>query len=282
MTTVEIDRFGAAVGAEIHGVELSKPLDEATFASIHEAFLEHHVVVFREQSLSHADQLAFARRFGQLDVHPIVTPTHEHPELVRVFKPAGESASFGTGWHSDNSFFECPSMASILYGSKLPPRGGDTLFASMEAAWDALSDTMQGWLAPLRAVHSASRAYAPSVTGEAKYRGDAAMSYTYSDAVEKQVAHPIARTHPETGRKSLYVNQMFTQHIEGLGSDESESVLAFLYRHIERPEFQCRVRWRTGTLLLWDNRSVQHNALDDYRDYDRLMYRVTVSGDRPV
>jgi len=279
---LEIERFGSALGAEVRAVDLSQPLDGARFEDLHRAFLEHHVLVFRDQKLSHADQLAFARRFGELDRHPIVDPIEEHPELVRVWKPAGESASFGTGWHTDNSFFEHPSMATLLYGVTLPPRGGDTLFASMEAAWEALSDTMKGWLAPLVAVHSASRAYAPSVTGDAKYRGEAAMSYTWSEAVEKEVTHPVMRTHPETGRASLYVNPMFTQRIVGLEAAESRALLAFIYRHCQRPEFQVRVRWQPGSLALWDNRAVQHNALDDYREYERLLYRATICGDKPV
>ena len=171
---------------------------------------------FADQSLAPRQQIAFARRFGEPEVHPIVNGSEEHPELVRVWKPAGESASFGTGWHTDNSFFPCPSLGSVLYGIVIPPYGGDTLFASMERAYDALSDGMKRLLEALVGVHSASRAYDPANVGEAKYRGEAPMSYRWSESIRDEVLHPVIRTHPDTGRKSVYVNPMFTLRIRGL------------------------------------------------------------------
>ncbi len=271
-----------ALGAEIRGVDLAKPLEPAIFAEIHRAFLDHAVVFFRDQELPPAAQIEFARRFGEPDVHPIVNAMDGFPELVRVLKPAGESASFGVGWHSDNSFFACPSLGSMLYSLTVPPYGGDTLFASMERAYDALSDAMKRMLEGLVAVHSASRAYDPALTGEEKYRGEAAISYRYSEVIQAEVEHPVVRTHPETGRRSIYVNQMFTQRIVGLRSAESVALLEFLYAHGARPGFTCRFRWESGSLALWDNRCVQHYALDDYREFERVMHRVTISGDKPV
>jgi taurine dioxygenase len=206
----------------------------------------------------------------------------EHPEIIRVLKPAGERAFFGTSWHSDNSFFERPTSLTILYGEVVPPVGGDTLFASMERAYEALSAPIQRLLEPLRAVHSAAAAYDPRTTGDAKYRGAAPITYRYSDAIYDEVEHPVVRTHPETGRKSLYVNAMFTQRIVGLAAHESGALLAMLYAHAARPEFGCRLRWAPGSLVLWDNRSVQHYAIDDYADFERVMYRVTLAGTRPV
>jgi len=206
----------------------------------------------------------------------------EHPEIIRVLKPAGESAFFGTSWHSDNSFFERPTAFTLLYGEVVPPVGGDTLFASMERAFETLSEPMRRFLAPLRAVHGAGRAYDPRVTGDAKYRGAAPITYRYSDAVHAQAEHPVVRTHPESGRRSLYVNPMFTERILGLAPHESEALLAMLYAHAVRPEFTCRLRWRPGTLAIWDNRSVQHYAIDDYAEHERVMYRVTVAGERPA
>jgi taurine dioxygenase len=279
---IRVQPLAGSLGAEIHGVDVSKPLSAETFDEVHQAFLEHAVLVFRDQPLSHADQISFGRRFGDLDIHPIAVGMEEYPEMLRVLKPKGERASFGTSWHADNTFFEKPSMASILYGATIPPHGGDTLYASAERAYDALSPTMKELLEGLTAVHSATRAYDPAVTGEAKYRGDAAISYRYSDAIREEHSHPVIRTHPETGRKCIFVNPMFTLRIEGLAEAESEPLLDFLYSHTTRPEFTCRVQWEPRTLLLWDNRCTMHYALDDYPDYDRLMFRVSVSGDRPV
>jgi len=272
--------LAGALGAEVLGVDLAH-ISDAGFAEIRQALVEYSVLCFRKQELSGGAQVDFARRFGEPDVHPIVQGTEELPELLRVWKPAGESASFGTGWHSDNTFFERPSMATVLYGVTIPPYGGDTLFASMEKAYDALSVFFQEFLAPLRAVHSASRAYDPRVTGEAKYRGEAPLKYKYSEAVTAEVEHPVIRTHPESGRKSIFVNPMFALRICGLGSRESDAVLKMLFEHAVQPDFTCRVRWEPQTVTMWDNRCVQHYALDDYRAFERLMYRVTIQGDRP-
>ncbi len=278
---LQVHPVSGALGAEISGVDLAKPLDDATFEAIHRAFLEHGAIFFRDQELRPDAQLEFARRFGELDVHPIVDGLEDHPELVRVFKPAGASASFGVGWHSDNSFFDEPSLGSVLYGVTIPPYGGDTLYASMERAYDALSPTLREMLAPLRAVHSAAKAYDPAVTGSSKYEGEGPITYRMSEAVYQTAEHPVVRTHPETGRPSLYVNAMFTDHIVGLERAESDALLGFLYEHCTRPDFSCRFRWSPGSVAVWDNRCVQHYAMDDYREFDRLMYRVTVRGDRP-
>lgn len=273
--------LSGALGAEIAGVDLAR-LDESTFADIQQALVDFGVLCFRDQELPPQAQVDFGRRFGQLDVHPIVQGTDELPELLRVWKPAGESASFGTGWHTDNTFFEHPSMATVLYGVTIPPFGGDTMFASMEHAYEALSPSFKQLLAPLQGVHSASRAYDPRVTGEAKYRGEAPLKYKYSDAVTNEVEHPVVRTHPVSGRKSIFINPMFTLRITGMSQRESDAILQFLFAHTVQPDFTCRVRWLPKTVTIWDNRSVQHYALDDYREFERVMYRVTVQGDRPV
>jgi taurine dioxygenase len=278
---IEVRPLAGALGAEIGGVDLAKPLAREDFAAVHAAFLRHGVVFFREQELSRPAQLELARHFGEPDVHPIAMGTDEHPEIIRVRKPAGEDAFFGTSWHTDNSFFERPSAITILYGVEVPPYGGDTLFASMEKAWETLSEPMQAFLRPLRAVHSASKAFDPRTTGEAKYRGETAIAYRYSDAIYEEVEHPVVRTHPETGRQSIYVNPMFTQRILGLRPHESEALLAMLHAHGTRPDLTCRFRWEPGSVAIWDNRCTQHYALDDYRDFERLMYRVTIAGERP-
>jgi len=279
---METRPLAGPLGAEIFGADLSTPQDEASVAGLRAEVLRYGVVALRDQKLTREAQLAFARQLGEPEVHPIANGMAEHPEIIRVLKPAGESAFFGTSWHSDNSFFERPSSFTVLYGERVPPQGGDTLYASMEGALATLSEPMRTFLAPLRAVHSAGRAYDPRTTGEAKYRGEAAITYTYSDSIYEEVEHPVVRTHPETGRRSLYVNPMFTQRIVGLAPHESEALLAMLYAHATRPELTCRVRWQPGTLTIWDNRLVQHYAIDDYADFERVMYRVTVKGERPV
>ena len=277
----EVRPLTSRIGAEVHGIDLGPGLDDDAFAAFRAAFLEHQVLVVRDQKLDHRALLALARRFGEPDVHPIAIGLPEHPEILRVYKPKGERAFFGTSWHTDNTFFAKPSALTLLYGVTIPPAGGDTLFASMYAAWESLSPPMQAMLRELRAVHSAGRAYDPKTTGTAKYEGRAAISYRYSDAIWDEVLHPLVRTHPETGRLGLFVNPMFTQRIDGLAEHESRALLEMLYAHAVRPEWSCRVRWAPGTLVLWDNRCTQHYALDDYPDHERLMYRVTVAGETP-
>ena len=276
---MEIRPVSGVLGAEIFGVDLSRPLPDPVFREIRAALLRHEVIFIRDQDLSRQAQIDFAQRFGKPDIHPIANGMEEYPEVVKVWKPAGESASFGTGWHSDNTFFENPTILSFLYSVIIPPFGGDTLYASTSAAYRALSQTMRGMLDGLVAVHCASRAYDPKTTGEAKYSGDAAITYRYSSAVEREVEHPVIRKHPESGRESIYVNPMFTQRIVGMNPRESNALLQFLYQHVALPDFQCRFRWQTGSLAIWDNRVAQHYALDDYREHERLMYRVTVSAD---
>lgn len=279
---LQIRGLAGALGAELRGIDLSRPLPAPERKALDEALYRYGVLCIRDQRLDRSQLLAFARSLGTPDVHPIANGMSEHPEIIRVSKPAGERAFFGTSWHSDNSFFACPSSFTILYGEQVPPVGGDTVFASMERAWQSLSEPLRRFLEPLSAVHSARAAYDPKTTGDAKYRGETAITYRYSDAIYEEVVHPVVRTHPVTGRKSLYVNPMFTQQIVGLTQAESAPLLAMLFDLSTRPELTCRVAWQNGTLTIWDNRWLQHYAIDDYADYERLMYRVTIRGERPV
>lgn len=268
------------LGAEIRGVDLSEPLDEPLMGEIRRAFLDYGAIFFRDQSLSYDQHMAFARHFGELDVHPIVNGMESYPEIIRMLKPAGESASFGVGWHSDNSFLEVPSLGSVVYAEIVPPYGGDTLFADQAQAYEALSPGMQRMLDGMIAVHSARDAYtAPSA--EPKYEGKTAITYRRSSAVDSVVEHPVVLTHPETGRKALYVNPMFTLHFKDMTTEESAPLLGFLFDHAVKPEFQCRFRWQKGSIAFWDNRRVMHDALDDYQEFERLLYRVTLAGQRP-
>jgi taurine dioxygenase len=282
MGLIEVRLLSGARGAELSGVDLAAAPSDDVVAEIRAALLRYGVICLRDQKLSREAQLAFARRLGEPEVHPIANGMADHPEIIRVLKPAGESAYFGTSWHTDNSFFEKPSALTFLYGEKVPLHGGDTLFASMERALETLSEPMRRFLLPLRAVHSASDAYDPRTTGEAKYRGETAITYTYSDSIYDEIEHPVVRTHPETGRQSLYVNPMFTQRIVGLEAHESAALLSMLHAHATRPEFSCRLHWQPGTVAIWDNRTVQHYAIDDYQGFERVMYRVTIQGTRPT
>ncbi len=269
-----------AMGAELSGIDLRDPLSDSALSEIRDALHSYGAVFFRDQPLTHDQHLVFARHFGALEEHPIVNGMESHPEIIRMHKPAGESASFGVGWHSDNSFLSEPSLGSIVRAEIVPPHGGDTLFTNMAAAYDGLSPGMKRLLDGLVAVHSASEAYT-SDTAVDKYDGDTAITYRRSDAITNRVEHPVVRTHPESGHKALYVNPMFTLHFKDMSKEESAGLLDYLFRHATRGEFQCRFRWQPGSVAFWDNRLVMHNALNDYQGFERLLYRVTVAGDRP-
>ena len=273
--------LSSAMGAEIRGVDLSRPLDDAAFGVIHQAFLDYSLLYFPDQDLTPEEELAFARRFGSPEVHPIVEGTDEYPDVIRIHKPANHGAFFGLGWHTDNTFFEAPSLGTMLHSKVVPPYGGDTLFCSMAKAYDHLSDGMKDLLSSLVAVHSARPAYDPAVVGEHKYKGEAPLKYKMSDAVLAEVEHPVIRTHPESGRKSIFVNPMFTVRFKGMTERESKPLLDFLFEHATQPEFCCRLAWQAGAVAMWDNRCTMHYAMDDYFAYERIMYRVTIAGDRP-
>jgi taurine dioxygenase len=277
---LDIRPLAGAMGAEILGADLSE-IDDALFAVIQKAFYEFGAIVIRDQVLTHEEHKRFAARFGKLEVHPIVEGLEGHPEIIKIHKAKGDPATFGVGWHSDNSFTERPSLGSILYAEKIPPYGGDTLFANQHLAYEQLSGGMRRMLDGLNAVHSAKYAYTAPTTRE-KYEGKTTMAYRHSDAIEKEVLHPVVRTHPVTRRKALYVNPMFTVGIEDMSDEESRPLLDFLFRHTVREDFQCRVRWQPGSVVMWDNRWIQHCALDDCQGFERIHYRITVEGEKPI
>jgi alpha-ketoglutarate-dependent taurine dioxygenase len=281
--SIDVSPIAGALGAEIGGIDLSRPLDDATFGEVLDAFHAHLVIFFRGQRLTPDQHLAFARRFGPLDVHPYAKGLDAHPEVMPVVKEAEDRAgNFGGTWHSDVTFYEKPALGSALYALETPACGGDTMFANMYAAYEALSDGMKQMLLGLTALHSASRAYGlESRTTMRQGQGSRSMKIRVGAEAEKLVEHPVIRTHPATGRKALFVNHVFTQRFQGWTEAESRPLLDYLYAHAVRPEFTCRFRWHNGSLALWDNRCTQHYALNDYHGQRREMHRVTICGDRP-
>ncbi len=272
-----VEPISGVLGAEVGGVDLSAPLGDRTVAAIRAALVAHHVLVFRNQSLTAEQQMAFGRRFGNLDTHPFVDGNQEYPEVLDIITEPDDRMNFGGGWHTDVTFLAEPDLGSILYAVEVPSAGGDTLFANQHAAYEAFSDTMKDMLDGLVAVHTAGMQYGQ---GGLSTRSNA-METKNMDAANDTVEHPVIRTHPESGRKSLYVNRAFTSRIKGLRSAESAALLQFLFDHATREDFTCRLSWRPGTLAMWDNRSVQHYALHDYAGQRRVMRRITVKGDRP-
>jgi len=279
LSPLTITPLTGRTGAMISGVDLSADISAAQFEQIKTSLFDYGIIGFRDQDLSFEDQKRFAKRFGTLEVHPIVNGMEDYPELIRMHKPAGTAASFGVGWHSDNSFFEKPSMGSILWADIIPEVGGDTLFANQQMAYEHLSEGLKTTLEGMSAIHSAHDAYT-SPSALEKYDGEGPITYKNSDIISKSVEHPVIIKHPVTGKKALYINPMFTSHFKGWSREESRPLINYLCDHAVRLEFQCRFTWEKGTVAMWDNRIVQHAALNDYEDYERLIYRITVNGDQ--
>ena len=270
---LKLRRVAGALGAEISGIDLAAELSDDTIAQIRQAFVEHQVIFFRDQRLTPSQQLRFGRRFGPLNIHPYVAGMADHPEVMEVIKEPEDRTNFGGGWHSDMSFLPAPSIGSILYAVETPEHGGDTLFASQAAAYDALSPGLKQTLDGLSAIHSAEREYS-SKGHSAQQRKSMAISE--AEGAVGEYVHPVVLVHPETGRKALYVNPAFTMRIEGWTKRESKPLLDFLFEHSRYEAFTCRFTWAPGSVAFWDNRSVWHFALNDYAGQRRHMRRVTV------
>ncbi|WP_223506197.1 TauD/TfdA dioxygenase family protein [Cupriavidus pauculus] len=279
----EIRPFDAALGAEVVGLDLNQPLSSADFQRIHRAHLDHHVVVFRDQRITPAQQVAFSRRFGPLQIHVLHQfQLANHPEILIVSNVVENGKPIGLGdaghfWHSDLSYKEKPSLGSLLHAIELPVQGGDTLFANMHTAWDTLPPALQRKVEGLRAEHTYLARYA-----ELQKRSPWRPNLTPEQIAQvKPVVHPVVHTHPETGRKALFVSEHFTTRILGLPDDESRALLDELFAHSVKPAHVYRHQWREHDLVFWDNRSLLHLAGGTPDDLRRVMYRTTIEGDTP-
>lgn len=277
VTELEIKPLKPNIGAEILGVDLSVPLAATEVDTVQQALAEHGVLVFHDQKITVEQQIAFGRQLGELSVHPFSSPLAEHPEVIVMDYTADNPPSLTDIWHSDETFRAEPPMASMLHAKIVPELGGDTLFANMAAAYEGLSAQMKSFIDGLDAMHD-FKPFRTLFTNSEEHRK---KLHELEDRFPN-VAHPVVRIHPVTGVKTLFVNPQFTIQICGMNADESRALLDLLFRQATVPEYQLRLEWRQHTLVLWDNRLVQHYAVHDYYPQQRRMERVTIKGDRPV
>lgn len=272
---LEIRPLAGALGAEIYGLDLSSDLDGDGFLRVRKLLNEYQVIFFRDQTISPADMKALALSFGPVQTHPAYATVPDFPEIT-ILESTPEKPTLIERWHTDITFRQHPPMATMLKAEIVPPKGGDTLWSSTTAAYSALSQPMQTMLEGLNAVHDFSWGFKESLAepGGAQRLADAV-------AANPPVRHPVIRTHPETGKKAIFVNELFTTHIDELGNTESDALLNFLYEHIRTDEFTCRFHWQPGSLAIWDNRCTQHRPINDYFPAHRRMQRITIDGDKP-
>ena len=268
---IRVEPLTGSIGAEVSGVDL-REVDEATRSEIHAAWMDHKVLFFRDQDLSHAQHVAYGRLFGELEIHPFIADATGHPEII-VLSSTPEKFNAAEAWHTDVTFRECPPLGSVLLGRIIPPYGGDTCWADMELAYERLPDAVKDQIEGRVAIHSYLKPFGRRMSPEERER----TSLEYPDQ-----KHPLVRTHPVTGRRSLFVNRAFTLGVDGMEPDESDRLLQVLYAQATYPEIQCRFRWRPLSVAQWDNRCTQHYAVPDHGGLHRRVERVTIMGDRPV
>jgi taurine dioxygenase len=276
----QVRPVSGALGAEATGLDL-RALDDVGLADLEQALADHLVLFIRDQTLTPADQVAFARRLGTPIVWPYVKPLAGHPEIMEIRSEPTDVYNFGGDWHSDSMNFERPPKFTMLHCLETPPTGGDTSFANLYMAWESLSPGLQRLLEPVKGVNSAAQGYGAHPSSE-EVKSKATTTVDFKAEQDNEVEHPIARTHPVTGRKALYVCDSFTVRFADASQEESLPLLRFLWTRAIQPEFTCRMSWRPGTLALWDNRCTLHYAHNDYPGFRRVMHRVVIEGERPV
>ena len=272
MGAIEVRKYEGGCGAEVLGVDLRR-LDDDALAAVRRAYADHGVIFFRDQRLTEDDHIALARRFGDIDINKFFPHIAGYREIAEVRKEREQKTNIGGGWHTDHSYDQIPAMGSILVARVLPPAGGDTMFADMVAAYEALDAETKAEIGDLNAVHSNAHVFG----SKSYYNNPERKEFANDDAVSKAV-HPVVITHPLSGRKSLYVNPGFTTRFDGMSPDDSRPLLHKLFAHAMQPQFQCRFVWRPGSIAFWDNRATWHFALNDYHGEERLMHRITVAG----
>jgi taurine dioxygenase len=273
-TSLQVQPLAGAVGAVIAGADLSRPLPDDQLETIRRAFGEHGVIFFRDQDLSPAQHVAFAEYFGPIAINRFFRAVDGWPMIAEVRKEPEQKTNIGGGWHTDHSYDDAPALGSVLYAREVPEYGGDTIFASMYAAYEGLSDGLKARLGKMRAVHSSRHVFGEKSGRPAEMR-DRILN---PDLATQDAVHPVVIRHPDTGRPALYVNPGFTLRFEGWTDEESRPLLQYLYAQATRPEYTCRFRWQAGSIAFWDNRSTWHLAVNDYHGQRRLMHRITVAG----
>ena len=275
--TIDVHPISPAIGAEIGGVDIAAGVDDRQFTELRQAFVEYGVIFLRDQQITPDQHIEFACRWGEINVNRFFRAVDNHPQIAEVRKEPHQKANIGSSWHTDHSYDEIPAMGSLLYAREVPEVGGDTLFASMYAAYDALSAGLKSMLSTMQALHSSRHAF-----GEGAYVGadldDVGDRLGNTAAATQDAIHPVVIRHPLSGRPALYVNGDFTLCFDGWSEAESQPLLDYLYAHASRAEFTCRFRWRPGSMAIWDNRATHHCALNDYQGVRRLMHRITVDG----
>ena len=274
---MQIRPLSPSIGSVLHGLDLSQPLTNNLLSELRDIWLDRQVIILRDQSLSSKQYLAFARQLGTPDIYPFLEGLEGFPEITPVLKRETETVNFGGVWHSDTTYQPCPPMATMLYALELPPVGGDTLFANQVQAYESLSNGLKDTLATLNIICRPDKAVAMAT------RADRIAEKGRDTSEDSLIGiHPVIRTHPETQKKALYVNQAHSCHFQGWSTAESDGLLNFLYAHQIREEFQCRHVWQKGDLAIWDNRCTLHYPINDYHGHRRLLHRITLKGDKPV
>ncbi len=275
--TITVNQLSPAVGAEISGVDIAAGVSDAQMAEIRQAFIENGVIFFRDQDITPDQHIEFAERWGEINVNRFFKAVDTHPRIAEVRKEPDQLKNIGGHWHTDHSYDQIPAMGSILYAREVPEVGGDTLFAGQAAAYEALTEGMQATLRGLRAEHSSRHAFG-NVKPEQTVDGVGGRIGN-PEAATQDAVHPVVIEHPLSGRPSLYVNHDFTLRFEGWSDEESKPLLEYLYAHASTAAFTCRFRWAVGSMAIWDNRAVQHCALNDYHGHRRVMHRITIEGE---
>ncbi len=276
-THFEVEHLTPFVGSEISGLDLSKAIAPEAFTELRTLWLERKVLFFRDQTLTPDQQVAFTRQFGEVDKYPFLKGIEGNPLVAPVLKLPDETINFGGIWHSDTTYLETPAGGASLYALELPPLGGDTIFCNMGKAYETLPQGVKDTVDNLKAINtSAKAAVSKTRVNRLADSGDSSAPKEFTNV------HPVIRTHPESGERTLFVNEAHTVRFDGWTEEDSEPLLHMLYMHARKPEFQCRFRWSPGAVVIWDNRSSHHYPINDYDGYRRLLHRVSLKGSRPV